>query len=248
MTTPTKASKIKTFNQPTDTQMDEIITDWIRAAVEGKTTDGRKVTKTELEQMASSYNPETYQAKLWLEHLRGTMPDSLFKSLGVVKQIKTELITTGDLTGKTAMYVKLSPAPELIQMVRNGQKTHLSAEIHPNFPLTGGAYLMGLGVTDSPASLGTGIMKFSQNQRSTHLFSELTVCEFGECQTLTPPQNTANFASKTDMEKLQNDFKKLAQDFEKLSNQVTEWGNQEIEIDAPAGEHTGGYYREHINY
>ena len=72
--------------------------------------------------------------------------------------MKAETIKGGDLDGRAALYVKLEPTTELIAMVRNGQKTHLSAEIHPAFPTTGGAYLMGVGVTDSPASLGTGIM------------------------------------------------------------------------------------------
>ena len=65
-------------------------------------------------------------------------------------------------------------------MVRNGQKVHLSVEIDPNFAGSGKAYLVGMGVTDSPASLGVGIMKFSANERKQHLFSDPVLAEIKE--------------------------------------------------------------------
>jgi hypothetical protein len=156
-------------------------TDWIRAAVEGKTADGREITKPQLEQIASSYDRNLYHAQIWLEHLRGLMPDSVFKALGSVAAVKAELLNEGTLAGKLALYVQLEPAPELVAMVRNGQKLHLSIEIHPDFPTTGGAYLMGIGVTDSPASLGTGIMQFSTAKHPHNLFSSPVACELGHC-------------------------------------------------------------------
>lgn len=156
-------------------------TDWIRAAVEGKTADGREITKEQIEQIASTYDRNLYHAQLWLEHLRGLMPDSVFKALGSVAAVKAELISEGVLAGKLALSVQLEPAPELITMVRNGQKLHLSVEILPNFPATNGAYLMGVGVTDSPASIGTGIMQFSTAQHPQNLYSSPLACEFGAC-------------------------------------------------------------------
>jgi hypothetical protein len=149
----------------------KITTDFIRAAVEGKTADGREITAQQLQQMAESYDPNVYAAHIWPEHIRGVTADSIFKSLGDVAEVKAESIKGGQLDGKLALYVKLQPHPELVNMVRNGQKVHLSVEIHPKFPTTGGAYLMGLGVTDSPASLGTGIMSFSASSRTESLFS-----------------------------------------------------------------------------
>lgn len=150
----------------------KLTTDFIRAAVEGKTADGREITAQQIQQMATSYNPEVYNARIWPEHIRGIMPDGLFKALGDVVQVKAEVIKEGALKNKMALYVKIEPHPDLITMVRSGQKVHLSIEMQDNFPSTNGAYLMGLGVTDSPASLGTGIMHFSTQNRSESLFSE----------------------------------------------------------------------------
>lgn len=147
-------------------------TSFIRAAVEGGTIDGRNITGIQINQMAQSYSQDTYNAKISLEHLRGIAPDGLFKSLGDVVEVMADTIKGGALKGKRALYVKLEPHQDLINMVRNGQKTHLSIEIHPDFPATGGAYLFGVGVTDTPASLGTGIMKFSAERRSEHMFTD----------------------------------------------------------------------------
>lgn len=154
-----------------------LITDWIQAAVSGETVDGREITTTQIQQMAESYKPEVYVAKIWLEHLRAALPDNVFKPLGDVFAVRAEEIKRGDLAGRWALQVKLAPSDELIRLVRSGQKTHLSIEMHPAFPHTGGAYLMGLGVTDSPASVGTGIMSFNAGNRKENLFSTPVFCD-----------------------------------------------------------------------
>lgn len=148
-----------------------IITDWIRAAVAGATVDGREISEQHLEDMAASYSQETYNARIWPEHIRGIMPDGMFKALGDVVQVKAERIKGGDLAGRLALHLKMSPHQDLIAMVRNGQKVHLSIEAQPNFANTGKTYLVGVGATDSPASLGTGIMKFSTADRHENIFS-----------------------------------------------------------------------------
>ena len=147
------------------------ITDFICAVVEGNTADGRKVEAQQIKDMAASYSATTYVARIWLEHIRGIDPNSMFKALGDVVEVKAEPIADGELKGKLALFVRLAPHQDLIAMVRNGQKVHLSVEIDPNFAGSGKAYLVGVGVTDSPASLGTGVMKFSANERNTHLFT-----------------------------------------------------------------------------
>jgi hypothetical protein len=147
------------------------ITDWIRAAVAGVTADGRNIDDQQLVEMASSYSQDTYNARIWAEHIRSVTPDGMFKALGDVLNVKAERIKGGDLNGRMALYVRIEPHQDLIAMVRNGQKVHLSIEAQPNFANTGKYYLVGLGVTDSPASLGTGIMKFSTAARQENLFS-----------------------------------------------------------------------------
>ena len=148
------------------------ITDWICACVAGLTADGREITEPQVTDMAETYSQSTYVARIWLEHVRGIDPNSMFKALGDVVEVKAERLTDGALKGKLALFVKLSPHQDLIAMVRNGQKVHLSVEIDPNFAGSNKAYLVGMGVTDSPASLGVGIMKFSANERKQHLFSD----------------------------------------------------------------------------
>lgn len=148
-------------------------TDFIRAAVEGVTSDGREIKREYIEQMAATYNPKIYSAKIWLEHLRGADPDGLYASLGEVVAVKSGIIKgESALNGRLALYVKLVPSAKLIEWVRKGQKVHLSVEISLNFSDTGQCYLVGLGVTDSPASMGTGPMKFSVATRPDSLFSE----------------------------------------------------------------------------
>ena len=156
-------------------------TEWLRACVEGKTVDGREISAVQIQEMADSYDPSVYRAEIWLEHMRGVLPDSMFKSLGYVDAVKAEPIKAGVLAGKLALYVTLVPGVDLINMVRNGQKVHLSVELMPFMDAVQSAYLLGVGVTDSPASIGTEVMQFSLGKRPQNLFSNLYPCELGAC-------------------------------------------------------------------
>lgn len=129
-----------------------------RVATEGATTDGREITRADIEQMAKSYNPATYGARVWLEHYRGLVPNGPFDALGDVTAVEAREVEDG----KLALFAQIEPLPKLIEMNKAKQKLYSSIEIHPNLGDTGGAYLFGLGVTDSPASLGTEVLKFSQ--------------------------------------------------------------------------------------
>lgn len=133
-----------------------------RVAVEGDTTDGRQIERKHIEQMGKNYNPLKYGARIWLEHLRGMLPDSVFRALGDVTAVKTEEIEI-DGTKKLALFASLAPTPDLVAMNAARQKIYTSIEIDPNFANTGEAYLVGLAVTDSPASLGTEMLAFCAN-------------------------------------------------------------------------------------
>ncbi len=134
-----------------------------RVAVEGDTTDGRQIQRSDIEQMAASFNPSVYGARVWLEHLRGYYPDSVFRAYGDVTAVSAEEIPDGELKGKLALYAEIDPTDDLVAMVKARQKIYTSIEIQPNFAKTGGSYLVGLAVTDSPASLGTEMLAFSAN-------------------------------------------------------------------------------------
>ncbi|HDU8646471.1 TPA: GPO family capsid scaffolding protein [Morganella morganii subsp. morganii] len=130
----------------------------VRICVEGATTDGRTVQRSWLTDIEKNYDPNVYGARINLEHLSYEwMP-----RFGDVESVHTAEITEGALKGKLALYATLLPTDELIQMNKKRQKVYTSVEIAPKFSDTGEAYLVGLAVTDSPASLGTEMLQFSQ--------------------------------------------------------------------------------------
>ncbi len=200
-------------------------TDWIQAGTSGATIDGRNIDGQFLYEMAETYSMGVYTANVNLEHVRGIDPNSLFKTLGYVSAVKAEQIKDGALAGKVGLFVKLRPHPDLIGMVRNGQKVYLSMEIDPKFADSEKAYLVGVGVTDSPASLGVGMMKFNANQRNNSLFSTPTLAEFNESADSGFEQFAAQF-SKLDnqqalmlqlMQQFKSDFSALKQEITGIS-------------------------------
>jgi hypothetical protein len=134
---------------------------WFRVAVEGATTDGRKIQRKWIEQMAKNYSRDMYGARVNLEHIKGYSPDSQFKRYGDVLALQTEEIKTGPLAGKLALLAQIEPTDELIQLNKAKQKVYTSIEVNVEFADTGEAYLVGLAVTDDPASLGTEFLEFS---------------------------------------------------------------------------------------
>lgn len=134
---------------------------FFRVAVEGATTDGRNIERSWLLDMADTYNPTTYGARIFNEHIRGFDPAGPFKAYGDVVAVKAEAIADGALKGKMALFAQIEPTPELVSLVKAKQKIYSSMEITPNFADSGRAYLSGLGITDSPASLGTEVLTFA---------------------------------------------------------------------------------------
>ncbi|MDR1076561.1 MAG: GPO family capsid scaffolding protein [Xanthomonadaceae bacterium] len=65
-------------------------TKFFRIAVEGATTDGCKIERSWLTQIAKNYNPEKYGARIFVEHIRGLHPEWGFRCLGDVLAVKTE--------------------------------------------------------------------------------------------------------------------------------------------------------------
>ena len=57
-------------------------------------------------------------------------------------------------------------------MNKAGQKIYTSIEMHPKFADTDEAYLTGLGVTDSPASLGTEVLAFAEQKPENSPFTK----------------------------------------------------------------------------
>lgn len=135
-----------------------------RVAVEGDTVDGRTIERSWLVDAAETYNRDTYGARVNMEHIRGVTADKPFKSYGDVLSLSTEeveLSIGGKKVKKLALNAEIEATDDLVAMNSDKQKIYTSIEIQPNFANTGKAYLVGLAVTDSPASLGTEVLNFA---------------------------------------------------------------------------------------
>lgn len=132
-----------------------------RVAVEGATTDGRTIERTWIEQMAANYDPKVYGARIWMEHFRSTLADSPFRAYGDVLALSTgEVEINGE--EKLALFAQIEPTDDLVNIVNNlKQKVYTSIEVNEKFGSSGQAYLVGLAVTDSPASIGTEMLSFA---------------------------------------------------------------------------------------
>ncbi|EOA5115174.1 GPO family capsid scaffolding protein [Citrobacter freundii] len=137
------------------------VSKWFRIGVEGDTCDGRVINGDDIQDMADTFDPRVYGCRINLEHIKSLWPDSPFKRYGDVTEVKAEIISDDSaLNGKKALFARIAPLDELVSMVRAGQKVYTSMEIRPNFSNNGKCYLIGLAVTDDPASLGTEYLEF----------------------------------------------------------------------------------------
>ncbi|EWS70136.1 capsid protein [Vibrio vulnificus] len=131
--------------------------DWVVIATEGSTVDGRKITKSWINDMASLYAKDEYTALIWPEHWRSSWGPFEGKNWGVVEELKAEV-----LDDKLRLFGKITPNQYLLDANQEGQKLFTSIEPDPDYKGEGRCYLMGLAVTDSPASTGTTQLKFSR--------------------------------------------------------------------------------------
>lgn len=154
-------------------------TKFYRVCRSGKTIDGREITPQQIDEMAASYDPKTYGARINCEHLLSMLPAGTpFQAYGDVLALKAET----DEQGNRVLLAQLDVTDELVKMNKARQKVYWSIEMAPNFAGTGKAYLCGLAVTDTPASLGTELIKLSVkhpdqmagagDKLTQHLFSE----------------------------------------------------------------------------
>ncbi|PFG55734.1 capsid scaffolding serine peptidase GPO [Vibrio sp. ES.051] len=136
--------------------------DWNIVATEGATVDGRQISAAQIKEMGESYSPALYGALIWPEHFRSHWNVFEGNNWGEVPQVKAE-----KRAGKLRLLAKITPNELLLSANKKGQKLYTSIEMHPDFQGTGRAYLIGLAVTDSPASTGTTRLKFSRQAGET---------------------------------------------------------------------------------
>ncbi|MEN3260047.1 GPO family capsid scaffolding protein [Sodalis endosymbiont of Spalangia cameroni] len=137
-----------------------------RVAVSGSTVDGREIRPDHLRDAAAHYSPDVYGARINVEHYISPVPGSEFGAMGDVTALSTEEISDGPLAGRTALYAEIAPSERMRQLTEEGKKIYSSIELHPQFALNGKAYVVGLAMTDTPASLGTERLKFAAQQRA----------------------------------------------------------------------------------
>jgi len=135
-------------------------TGWVCIATEGNSIDGRYITRQWLQDMAESYDPEFYCALIWPDHSRWT-------NMGSVEDLKVE-----DVDGKAKLFAILRPTRDLIYYNQNGQYQFCSIEPFEKFAGGDKTYLLGLGITDTPASTGTTRLQFSAKHDHSRIIGQ----------------------------------------------------------------------------
>lgn len=135
-------------------------------ATAGSTIDGRTIDDTMLKEMASSYDPKTYTARLNIEHIRGISGEKPFRAYGDVVELSTGEVDV-NFNGKTekrlGLFGVLDVTDDAKALNDAGQKVFPSIEIEPNFAGKNFAYLMGCALTDSPAAIATDRLEFNRS-------------------------------------------------------------------------------------
>lgn len=141
-----------------------------RVAREGQTVDGRSLSQEQIIDMSETYDPVEYNARINCEHMSGRWSglNSSYDSgaLGDIIKVDHQMETfqqNGVDVQLMCLYATLSVLPVLIEANKQGKKIFTSIEFYPKFAGTDRAYLVGLAVTDTPASLGIEPLKFNRN-------------------------------------------------------------------------------------
>lgn len=138
---------------------------FFRVFVEGFTaSDGRKIEAAWIDDIVATFNAATYTPRINCEHIKGFSPEPPFNAYGSVTAVKAqtdELEIDGEKVRCRALYAQVEPNDQLLKINKAGQKIFTSVEISPDFAGTGKVGLVGLAVTDNPASLGTEALSFS---------------------------------------------------------------------------------------
>lgn len=134
--------------------MSKPIVEFTKIAQSGRCADGRFIKPEWLREAAANYSQEVYTALLWPEHLRWG------NNWGEV----VELEAREEEGGQVGLYARFVPNASYSWEKQYDQKLFYSMELNFEIMEDGTAYLEGLGVTDSPASLGMRPHRFSRRE------------------------------------------------------------------------------------
>ncbi len=141
--------------------MASLISSWITVLMEGETVDGRTIEGQWLDDIAETYDPDLYEASINANHFQ------IGLRYGRVVDVR---LSESQKYNKKTLQVRIVPNKLLLALNAEKQMLHTSCELKLKFPITQKPYLMGLALTDQPASLGTDRLEFSQ-QSKQHLYS-----------------------------------------------------------------------------
>lgn len=140
-------------------------TKWFRCFVEGATaSDGRVIEADWIDQIVANFNIATYMPRVNCEHIKGFSPEPPFNAYGDVTEVKAstdDIVIDGKTEKRRALYARVEANDQLVAIRKKGQKAFPSVELSPDFAGTGKVGLVGMAVTDNPASLGTEALNFS---------------------------------------------------------------------------------------
>ncbi len=160
-----------------------------RVAVSGATVDGREIIPEYLHHAAAKYSQDVCGARVNVEHYFSPFLGSDFGAMGDVTALSAEDISEGLLAGRSALYAEIEPSERMKKLTEEGKKIYSSIELHPQFALNGKAYVMGLAMTDTPASMGIEqrlkfaaqqhqqVMSFNNQQGEAPLFTDAIEAE-----------------------------------------------------------------------
>lgn len=115
----------------------------------GPTIDGRFTDQQVIDDLAETYTPKLYTARINEDHWQWG------EKLGSVLSLEKR----GD-----ELWAVIKPNSRLLSNVERDQFLHTSCEYIADFAKTGKAYLTGLAMTDEPASLGTTQVHLSSDK------------------------------------------------------------------------------------
>lgn len=144
---------------------------FFRAFVEGNTiSDGRTITGAMINEIAATFNAETYTPRINIEHISGYSPEPPFNGYGSVVAVKAEDVTLkidGKDVTRRALYAQVDANAQLVDLAKRDQKPFPSVELTDSYAGTGKVGMIGLAFTDRPASIGTEALKFSRHAPGT---------------------------------------------------------------------------------
>src|SRR3546814_20502065 len=111
------------------------LSDFVLLPTVGATGDGRTVEESWLKDIAETYDPKTYGARLNIEHIRGISGQAPFRSYGDVVEVspaEVEVQIGGKTEKRLGLFGVFDVHEEAKQLNDAGQKVYSSIEVEPN--------------------------------------------------------------------------------------------------------------------